>query len=76
MVDRLFYRLGDVNDEDQQSGGYHISVEKDCSYYTSQSLYYYVGNEPPDDMPGKVGNLIDLIKRDESDRTHSEATKF
>ncbi|XGA08537.1 MAG: type IV secretion system protein [Wolbachia endosymbiont of Xenopsylla cheopis] len=59
-VNKLSLLLGNANNKDQQSGGYHISVEKDCSYYTSQSLYYYVGNEPPDDMPGEVGKLIDF----------------
>ncbi|GHM58426.1 MAG: hypothetical protein sL5_05870 [Candidatus Mesenet longicola] len=59
-VNKLSLLLGNANNKDQQSGGYHISVEKDCSYYTSQSLYYYVGNEPPDGMPGKVGRLIDF----------------
>ncbi|WP_339046922.1 type IV secretion system protein [Candidatus Mesenet endosymbiont of Phosphuga atrata] len=63
-TDTLSLYLGNINSK-EQSGGYHISVEKDCSYYTSRSLYYYVGNEPPDGMPGKVGKLIDLNNRNE-----------
>ncbi|WP_339046462.1 type IV secretion system protein [Candidatus Mesenet endosymbiont of Agriotes lineatus] len=74
VVDKLFFYLGKSKNEDQQSGGYHISVEKDCSYYTSQSLYYYVGNESPDGMPGQVGNLIDLNKGDESDHFEIKGT--
>lgn len=60
VIDKLSFYLGNAKNEDQQSGGYNISVEKDCSYYTNQSLYYYVGNEPPDKMPGEIGNPINI----------------
>lgn len=59
---------------DSTSGGYHISVEKDCSYYTNQSLYYYVGSDPPDGMPGIVGKPIALNEIGEGDIFEIEGT--
>ncbi len=65
-IDMLSLDLSSSN-EQKQSGGYNITVEKDCSYHINESLYVYVSDQPPDKMPGKpkeggIGKAINLQK--------------